>query len=306
MKKNRYEAQALAIAMVILVVSSILGMSIYSRVSTDKSLAIKEQASAEALEVADLLLDYIVQVPIADVISNVSAVELAGEGTSLKESDSEITNFFELIGVEGFNSSNLGFCSIDTGTGNEYTLTVKEADEDSFFEIRPGNVRSFLLTDLSVAADCTAGLTFDTRGETQAGFSIAKIYKSAGGDIKEYEIEDVESYCFSENGIECNSPNFGGDGWNLYTGDSAISQPLADSSHAGYVLDEVRLKAIGGTVGMAYSLSASCPSEGLRLVSIQAEATCNGVYRAKELLVPENQWSLPIFDYVIFNGEGAI
>jgi len=52
-KNTKYEAQALAITMVVLVVSAILGLSIYSRAMKDKLLTMEERASAEALEVAD-------------------------------------------------------------------------------------------------------------------------------------------------------------------------------------------------------------------------------------------------------------
>jgi type II secretory pathway pseudopilin PulG len=308
MKNARYEAQALAIAMVVLIISSILGLSIFSRVSSDKSLAIKEQASAEALEVADLLLEYITQADIQDILAKAPA-GVSGDGTELNQSDNEISAFFTALGIEGFDSEDLGFCSITSGddnNGNEYTLTLKEASENSFFEIRPGSVRSFVLTDLSVAPDCSTNITFDTRGESQSGFSIEKIYTNDSGETKPYDYDDVENYCFSDDGITCNSLNFTGGGWIPYNMTSSVSLPLSDTSFAGYELSEVRIKAIGGTIGMSYSLTPTCPSQGLRLISIQAEATCNGVYRAKELLIPENQWSLPIFDYVIFNGEGAI
>jgi hypothetical protein len=72
--KKRYESQALAIAMVVLVVCSIIGMSIYSRVVKDKTLTIEEQASSEALEISDLLLDYIIQTPIETVVTKYNQI----------------------------------------------------------------------------------------------------------------------------------------------------------------------------------------------------------------------------------------
>ena len=75
-----------------------------------------------------------------------------------------------------------------------------------------------------------------------------------------------------------------------------------------YSLDEVRIKAVGGTVAIAQDLDDSTCTDldGLRMIQITAGANCNGVYRAKEIIIPENKWHSTIFDYVIFNGEGSI
>jgi hypothetical protein len=75
---------------------------------------------------------------------------------------------------------------------------------------------------------------------------------------------------------------------------------------------EVRVTAIGGTVDIGYKIwdptdptSVAC-SQGLQMYQLRATANCNGVYRGKEILIPEEKWHDAIFDYVIFNNEGPI
>jgi hypothetical protein len=311
---KKYEAQALAISMVVLVVCSIVGISIYSRVSKDRSLTIEEQASSEALEIADILLDYLVQVPIEDVVTKYEDLNLQ-EDETLKESEGRISSYLQSLNVGGFNALDLGLCTVDGKNGNEYFLKVEVADENTFFEIRPGQVKSFVVKDLQFSGTCNINVTFSIRGEEKTGFSISKIYSNASGEVKEYEITDTENYCFGSGGICNNSENFSGTGWIPHTVDASITINLTDTTTYNgteYTLDEIRIKAIGGTVALAQSSLDACtdtagnPIDGLDMIQITAGANCSGVYRGKQILIPETKWSSTIFDYVIFNGQGAL
>ena len=55
--KKYYKAQALAIIMVILIISSMIGFAVFSRSQKSKSMAIQERNSAEAYQVSDMILD---------------------------------------------------------------------------------------------------------------------------------------------------------------------------------------------------------------------------------------------------------
>ena len=55
--KETYTAQALAIIMIILIVSSIIGFSVFIRSIRDKKSIKQERESAEAYEVVDMILD---------------------------------------------------------------------------------------------------------------------------------------------------------------------------------------------------------------------------------------------------------
>ncbi len=306
MKRKIYEAQALAIAMVVLVVSSIIAISVYSRVQKDKMLTLDERASAEALQVSDLILDYLTAAPIQDVLANV--------GTTYTENstDSQITELLSTtFGVEA-NLSSLDICPIST-TGNEYFLNIQPADENSYFEVRAGQVFSFPIKGESLGADpCHVSVHGVVRGNDQAGFSITKIYaKNYVGNMameyKDYSEEDVTNYCFASNGACNNTENFQlTDNWVKWEDDNSDALDIIlNETKDGYTLDEVRIQAIGGTIGISYDSASVCASS-LKLIKVQAGANCNGVYRGKEVLIPSKQWTSPIFNYTLFNGEGSL
>lgn len=303
--KNKYKAQALAIAMVVLVVSSIIGLAIYSRVAKDKLLSIGERASAESLEISDLILNQLTTIPINSVTSTI-----AGEGNTfdynngvtLVETKGQISKLFSDLKVEGIFST-IDFCPIGTG-GNEYYLKIKEASPDTYFEIRSGQVIAFPIKGQALGLGCNANLSFAIRGDSNVGFSIEKIYgqnytNGIAQEYKPYAIDDVKQYCFS-----CLDTKFSGDEWIPITERDSLNFNLNEQSGA-YKLDEIRVKAVGGTLGVAYSLTTEC-TEGFRLIDIQASANCNGTYRGKQILIPEKRWSSSAFDYSIFNGQGSL
>jgi len=343
-RNAKYEAQALAMTMVVLVVSAILGLSIYSRSMKDKLLTMEERASAEALEVADLTLDRLTSKPINEVVAAISTLGAEADSTATLEKgfvltendngDNYITRLLSNDGgsVEYFNNPILGadqtyssllspICPVDVA-GNEYQITLQSAEEN--YEIRSGHSWSLPARDvLKSKANCRLDLKVEMAGDSKAGFVVSKFYcdYDANGiatSCDEYQVSSdfVEKYCFSDNGTNCNDvlrfyDAGGGSPWRkvLPVGGNALEyeMSLADSP------TEIRVTAIGGTVGIGYSLvdsttnlpSAEC-SKGLQMYQLRATANCNGVYRGKEILIPEEKWHDSIFDYVIFNNEGPI
>ena len=304
-KNNRYSAQALAIAMVVLVVSSIIGIAIYSRAAKDKLLSVGERASAEALEVSDLVLNQLINIPISTVTQ-----AIAGEGNTfnyengvtLTESNGQITELFSELGLsEVF--SGLNFCPVEVD-GNEYYLKIKEADPNTYFEIRAGQVMAFPVKGVSVGLGCSVSLSIALRGDSNVGFSIEKIYgktytNGIAQEYKPYAIDDVQQYCFG-----CDPTRFIGEDWiKKIEGESIVVE--LDDVDGTYTLDEIRVKAIGGTIGVGYALTTEC-TQGFRLIDVQASANCDGTYRGKQILIPERKWSSPVFDYSIFNGQGSL
>ena len=301
---NRYNAQALAIAMVVLVVSSIIGLAIYSRAAKDKLLSVGERASAEALEVSDLILNQLITIPINTVTQTI-----AGEGNTfdyengvtLTESNGQISELFTKLGLEGA-FTGLNFCPIATD-GNEYYLKIKEASPDTYFEIRAGQVMAFPIKGQAIGLGCNVNLSFAIRGDSNVGFSVEKIYvnyiNGIAQEYKSYAIDDVKQYCFS-----CNETKFLGDEWNHITDGGSLTFDLNETAD-GYKLDEIRVKAIGGSLGVGYILTTEC-TQGFRLIDVQASANCDGTYRGKQILIPEKKWSSPVFDYSLFNGQGSL
>ena len=314
-KEKKYEAQALAIAMVVLVVSSIIGLSLYSRTMKDKSMTFEERASAEALEISDYFLNKLTEVELED-LKNAMIIASGGvladgfdyaAGITLREDseDSEISSLFSGLGLLEGTEFDFGFCATDV---NEYSLTLKEADFDTYYEVRAGQVVSFPIKGDIPGAGCSLDLRVAVRGDSNAGFSITKIYGKDYGttpSYKEYDYDDVQNYCFSTGGVSCNNPNFTGANWIMYSPGSTIEDIPLDEVISGYNLDEIRVKAIGGSIGVAYSAIPGC-ADGFRMLQLRASATCEESYRGKEVIIPEKKWHSSIFDYVLFNGEGSI
>lgn len=322
--KTKYEGQALAIAMVVLVVSSLIGISIYSRTMKDKMLTLEERASAEAFEVSDVILDKLTIFPINTVIEEIKSLRnletFSSDGVVLLENNnglSEITGLLRNLGALDPDSGDTISSIVDpmcpiTLADNEYRLTLQEADENTYYEIRPGNVWSLPFADLIKEDGCELNLRFAIRGDSGAGFVMTKVYcrYDVDGnviDCKDYEDSDIVNYCFSDDGENCNNRNFlDSDNWEKYgTESSGATNIVLVPASEEYSLGEVRIKAVGGTIGISYDLSDIC-ADGLRMYLLRATATCSGVYRGKEILVPEKKWYNPLFDYVLFNGQGSI
>jgi hypothetical protein len=319
LESKYYKGQALAITMVVLVVSALIGLSIYSRSMRDRMLTLEERASAEALEVSDATLENLMLIPIEEVVTAMEMEE--GETIEFTESEDthELTDLFRDLGIiEETNFIDELFSPIcpPGESANQYKLTLKEADENTFYEVRAGHVWSLPARDvLKNKSDCVLGMNFAIRGDSRAGFVVSKIYCEYEGDdglatnCEEYEIGDFDKYCFSDDGVSCNNPNFDDDGesnWEKINPDIGETIGAINMSGPGEVPSEIRITAIAGTVGINYSIPTEACMDGLRMYQVKATANCNGVFRGKEILIPEEKWHESIFDYVIFNNKGSL
>ncbi|MBU1119736.1 hypothetical protein KKA50_00860 [Patescibacteria group bacterium] len=321
MKKETYSAQALAIAMVVLVVSSILAISIYSRVSKDKTLSLDERNSAEALEVSDLILNYLTAAPIDSTIETIEDTGIQNlndpTGITLTESATKTEISDLLDSFQGVTNSldSLSICPLNV-SDNTYSLNIRKADLDTYFEVRPGQIMALPIKNTPLGEDCNTTLRATVRGDSGAAFSITKIYAKGYNTegfatyYKPYSEDDVLNYCFAASGICNNEATLGGGlNWIPFADDNSTSLniDLNDNTYASddYVLDEVKITAIGGTIGIAYGIPTACTEE-LNMINIQAGANCSGTYRGKSVLIPKKQWEVPIFNYVLFNGEGTL
>lgn len=330
-RTKKYEGQALAITMVVLVISSLIGLSIYSRTMKDKMLTMEERASAEALEVSDGVLEKLTLEPINEVIAGLEVMGFQpgsnlDDGIVLKEGGegkaSELTGLFRNLGIIGDNQTLGGLlsplCPMGVG-GNEYQLTLKTADENMYTDYGPGVVWSLPVRNVLREKDdeCTLNMNFDIRGSSKVGFVVSKIYCEYGVDgiateCKEYEINDFDKFCFTStiDESECNAlekffDQGGASNWVPFNPDQRGL--TIKMSNAFSPPSEIRVTPVGGSIGISYSLSESCGSdEGLRMFQLRATANCGGVYRGKEILIPEEKWHETIFDYVIFNDKGSI
>lgn len=324
MKKEQYSAQALAIAMVVLVVSSILAISVYSRVSKDKTLSLDERNSAEALEISDLILNYLTASPIDSTIETIEATgtQSLGNPTGITLAESatktEISDLLDTLSGVTNSFDNLSICPI-TVSDNTYFLNIRKADLDTYFEVRPGQIMALPIKGLALPVDpnaCTTTIKTAVRGDSGAGFSVTKVYArnytdGIASSYKPYQEEDVLNYCFATSST-CNSEGTLGGGLNWIPfkddGSEELSVALNEKktyNSVEYSLDEVKITAIGGTIGISYSIPTACTEE-LNMINVQAGANCSGTYRGKSVLIPAKQWEVPLFNYVLFNGEGTL
>lgn len=327
--KKTYKAQALAIIMVILIVASIIGFSVFSRLMTQKRATIQERNSSEALEVADMILDnFLLSKPEdwveAGMVGNIYKETLFIPGNIQGHVDNEISKITTKIHAQddmiiqaGPDSSsnaitkltqelghkldlqNLNICPLSEHN-NEYTLQLSKTNDDTDFALRPGETFVFPIKGKDFGQGCTINITF-TNPPTNGGFTINKIYIEGDG-IKAYDYADTENYCFSK-GISspsspCGNSNFTGMGWTTSSG--SLSIPITSNPK----MERVQLTAIGSDLTFRFSMD-NC-NEQIQLWQLRASATCSGTYRAKEVIVPDVGWSYSIFNYVLFNGNGNI
>ena len=289
--KKTYSGQALAIIMVVLVISSIIGFSIFTRSLRDKRSTVQERYSAEALEVNDNILEYILQNTnegeIPDlVIDQEYASDLSG--------DFDIRNTFDL--------SKLTVCSLD-GTNNKYTVKLFYGDNDTVYQVEPGQAFSFVVPENEAVPDaCVINVKFQPEDiPDNTGFTKNIIFRtsSTGSTIKDYDYSDAETYCLSTNctNFEKNPKNPNDVRWDPAT---TLEIPAG-----GVNLDRAQLIAINSRIRFTYEPTAACGNLFKTLI-LRSSATCNGVFRSKEAIIPVHRAHFSIFNYVLFNGSGEM
>jgi hypothetical protein len=309
--KVRYGGQALAIVMIVLVVAVVIGMSMLSRTLRDQQRTIQEQTSAEALELSDSVLDVLKGSSVPELYEVCSNPEY-GDGLEspngcTAKGESSVTQFFTDLGVSNSVLDGFDSCLVDN---SDVEIGVRLSTFEDVYEIRPDSVRSFVLGDLSpTPASCTVDMQLEARGSDNAGFLVTRVYgrdyvDGVASEYKEYAFSDSTFYCFNE-GSGCPDGSVLSGEWSSYDPDTILSVALNDVV-SGYKLDEVRVRAVGGVVALQSELSdADCISD-TELIMVTSAANCAGSFRAKSVQLPQQDWGLPLFDYVLYNGSGLL
>lgn len=316
MNKKTFKAQALAIVMVALVISSVIGVAVFSRMSKDKKLAVEEQNSAEAAEISGSVLDVLAGADIQELESAIN-----DPGISLPIQD--------LGGIKKFmnNSLNLtesanalpeddGWCEGATsGEENTYvTLNVDTAEAEDFVEVQPGSVLAYNLVgaefDTATYPICNLQLGFEARENDGVVFAIKYAYDSSLGN------EDVfKGYCaFTDGTTDCSiissvdpqsslTDNMVDLAWTSPS--YALVTPIDLITEHGNGLREVRILPIRGVVAVSTEVlnDPSCINKQFSPIMVTADATCQGSNRASEMTLPGsgNLGYSPLFDYGIYD-----
>lgn len=311
-KISSYKGQALAIVMIVLVISVVLGMAMLSRVLKDNLRVVDEQSSAEALEVSDSIFDAVKGTTISDLKTVCQNAEYGGADITtgaecVATGTSEVNQFLSEVGVASSATESLSNCQNDTSTVELKTSIATENDD---YEIRPDTVRSFVLRgQVPNPNTCTLSLTVEPRGSTVGGLIVSKIYgrnyvNGVASEYKAYSYSDISPYCIFSTGGDCSAnPNLQ-NSWTAISSKTPITISLAPSGT--YNLDEIRVRSVNSTVAIKASLSNPNCIKDWQMIKMEVGANCTGSYRAKEIQVPQQEWALPIFDYVVYNGNGIL
>ena len=312
MTAKRYNAQALAIVMIVIVISLVLGLAMFSRVLKDNLRSVDEKSSAEALETADSVFNAVKGTSVSNIKAlcqnaEYGSVDISQGGVCKATGTSNVKKFLSDLGVGSDATLGLNNCQSETST-LEVKTSVAGPDDD--LEIGSDSVRSFVLRGQTPnPSSCELRLTVEPRGATIGGLMISKIYgkdyvNGVATDYKEYAYSDISPYCIFATGADCASSTNLLDTWSPVASGSVISIPLAGSG--AYSLDEIRVRAVNSTVAIKASLSSANCIKDWEMIKMEVGANCTGSYRAKEVQIPQKDWALPIFDYVLYNGQGIL
>ncbi len=309
--RTKYTAQALAIVMIVLVVAVIIGMAMFSRTLKDTQQITQQKSSAEALQFADSVLDVVKGTSVSK-IKTVCTDSTYGQGLTstngcVASGNTTVSKFLNDLGVSSSSLDILNKCAAQNSSA---TITAQLAKPTDDYEVSRDNVRAFVLgSQVPVPASCTLNMTLEPRGNTVVGAMISKVYARnyVGGfpqEYKPYDLTDSTEYCVFQNGSTCSDNADMGDQWvPLQTG-ATLSVSLG--SVGGYALNQVRVRAVGGALGLKYTFSTPGCVQNTEMVKITVAANCTGSYRAETIQVPQQDWASPIFDYTLFNGAGTL
>lgn len=301
-KKNSYPAQAVIIAMIVVVVSAIMGMAILTRALRDNKSANSEKFSSEAIEISDSLINIL-----STANSNSLFDSLADESSNVKriENIDDLKEYLTSLGIETNISPLFTNCD-NSGSGVSVSME-KVANEQ--LELSESTTMGYIVNPLSIASSCELILAPEPKGISSVGFIIHKIYGKGypnSIEYKDYDLEDIEAYCISDT-AECTNEDLVDSSWIVKNESEKIKIAL-DEIKDGYFLDEVRITPIGGSVGVTSTLNNLGCAGGLdlNLLKVSVTTTCNGESRGKEMFFPRdnNLTYSTLFDYALYNSNG--
>lgn len=322
----KYNGQALAIVLIVLVIAIIIGMAIVARVFNDRVLVDDERSSSESIEIADTALDAVKDITFVDM----KTVAHSSELKSICNPNNDLKYDFLADGciLEDVNDLNVFLngiqkvvptyepapyyvsitddlknqCNNDNNQGIK--VVFERFDPTETIDIQKDETFA-LVTQAPVTVQtstCNVNVTATPQGGGNSGIVVSGIYTSldATGNItgyKPYEQNDINSYFL---GAPTAMPTTWS-GWTTSNG----SLPSVGLVKGGYGLYELRLRAIGTAVSVSADFSQNCYARE-DLMKVSAIVNCNGNSRGKEFVLTGEDWAPSIFDYVLFNGDGQL
>jgi len=308
---KKYSGQAIAIIMVVLIVASVLGASLYSRTLKNKQAASDNKDSIRALEQADSILDLFVRSDY-DLLQTV-AERMYDEDNDTLIYDSVTGEFMDLLTsaeidtsiITKVQNSDNPWCE-DTSTGSSVKITVSPSSSDDFVTVDVGSARVFNLegNTYEPEGDCNISLIFNPVSQ-YALFTIKKIYINADGDIAEYTndgtTDDMLAYCVGDCDDISSVAAPTGSFINIESG-GFVEVTLNETRPDGYSLYQIRVIPLLNQLQVSNELT-SCSSYQFQHMMINAAVNCYGSLREKQIFVPgpDSLGYSSLFDYTIYN-----
>ncbi|MGI6423506.1 MAG: hypothetical protein ACOX0X_02750 [Candidatus Dojkabacteria bacterium] len=314
--KKGYPAQAIAIIMVILVVATVLGASLYSRTLKNKEAAINTKDSMMAVEQADSLLDLFVRADYNFLLSLFDDVRVNGpkDYTSigeikalLEENNVDSTILDSQAGITNWCEYNA-----ETNPSSSIKLTIAPADSATdYIDVRVGSARVFDLKGNTYSdGACYLILKFEAREDSPTLFTIKEIYGNDSDEVLPYvndgSTDDMLAFCFTRSGDPCPT--------NLSSAAPSSSFIALESgntrainlkkSRDGMPLRMIRVIPLNNVLAVSHSFSvANCSKKTFSYMKINAGVNCYGSFREKQIMVPglDSLGYSSLFDYTIYN-----
>jgi hypothetical protein len=291
MDKTYYKGQALAIVMVVLVVASIIGIALFSRMTKDRRSVINQQDSASAQEQADAILNLFLGVDIDALESKLRQEEDWEDFDSTSSSD-DLKTYLTGLGI-GIDANSLGNFELCEGSGSSVRVSIGFTDENDVIEVQPGSSRVYYLDGATFNEDGDCNMEVILDGATGYSIFVEKIVNNNGNE--EMNPSCVGTGCDSIDSQETDF-EYVIDDWE----DDSKIYNLREMVDNG--VSEIRFLPIVGVLSVSEDVP-DCIIREFRYSKVVAEVNCNGSYRAKEMYIPgSGSLGYPtLFDYVIYD-----
>ncbi len=312
---KKYSGQAIAIIMIVLVVATVVGASLYSRMVTNTGEIVDTRESQRALEQADSILDVFISSDLPTLQGILSNLLIANAGekkfTSVMDTNPD-------VGLKGFLGTQIDTTILDnvrsvTGwceppeKGSSIEITISYADQNHVVEYNVGDVVAINTANVNMATlddACRIRLDLTARGNGDSLFSTKYVYMDSNGVVP-YKLDDMELRCVKNTGdvAQCGS--------GIVAPTDSIVERIASGGSITINpklsnLYEFRLLPLKEKLGVAV-IPQSCGNV-FNNYAIRAKVTCKGDTREKQVVIPSvnNMGYSALFDYTIYNANGTL
>ncbi len=299
---KKYSGQAIAIIMIVLVVATVLGASLYSRMIRNKGAVVDTRESQRALEQADNILDTFVSSDLPVLQAAIGALLKADADHIIEYDYDRLRTFFvdNHLDTSIFDeiASASDWCE-DTNSSSIIT-TISYADKDSAIEYDVGEAMALNVGGATGLTGCSAKLYFTPAGSGNHLFSVKHVYMDTSGNVTPYQLGHMKLYCLGVSPCgDVVAPSDSIESYLVSGGSLTVDLSLPN-------LYEVRVLPLKGKLGIAV-VPTGC-GDLFNNYKINAKVSCKGEVREKQVIIPSlnNMGYTPLFDYTIYNANGTL